>query len=95
MDVQVWAADRSYASVQLAEGQGCVTRVRPSARRTSSIVRCLDPESAEMPVGSHWRECEDDVARFVVEVRSLSCISLLRLVVEFNDICSAVALPSC
>ena len=41
--------DRSYASVQLAEGQGCVTRVRPSARRTSSIVRCLDPESAELP----------------------------------------------
>ena len=49
MDVQVWAADRSYASVQLAEGQGCVTRVRPSARRTSSIVRCLDRESAEVP----------------------------------------------
>ena len=43
------AADRSYASVQRAEGQGCVTRVRPSARRTSSIVRCLDPESAEVP----------------------------------------------
>ena len=32
--------------MQQAEGQGCVTRVRPSACRTSSIVRCLDPESA-------------------------------------------------
>ena len=38
--------DRSYASVLRAEGKGCVTRVLPSARCTSSIVRCLDPESA-------------------------------------------------
>ena len=107
MDVQVWAADRSYASVQLAEGQGCVTRVRPSARRTSSIVRCFGPgvcRSAECAAGRgtgvcdpgssvrlpHLIECENDDAGFVAEVRSLSCISLVCLVVEFYDICAAL-----
>jgi len=46
--VQVWAADRSYTDAVVAARAECRgTGVRPSAFRTPSIVRRLDPESAE------------------------------------------------
>jgi hypothetical protein len=47
VDVQVWAADRSYAdAVRAARAECRGIGVRPPAFRTRSIVCCLDPESA-------------------------------------------------